>query len=629
MVGGIQKIRNNSSGVIAKTIAGVIIVTFALFFGWGTVFTGSDVNNIAKVNGKNIDLVDLSFETRTQQYLFNQRYPDQDMDFDQDMLRTLSTNSLIRRELILQYLDSLGVNIPDQVALKTFRDDDSFQIEGQYSEERFEAVMRSLGFTGNDYIKRVGQDLALDLWRTSLVKSEFVTESEIKNILTLVNQTRDVSFVTYKINSIKEQIQPSEEQKKEFYQEDKNQFLKNAEIKLRYIELQQENLRTTIKVSEEEIKNEYNFYVDNFNTKPVRAISHIMLNFSDNESKEKAIKLAETISDEARDKNNFLELVQKYSEDKGTISSGGDLGVSDGSSFPFEFENAIKDMKVGEISKPILLDVSVHVLLLRDFKVPVPESYQDIKSSFQERLVDTKLEYAYSDLIDKAGDLIYSSNDLDDLSSDLGVIIKNTEFFSKSSATSFFKNNEVQELIFSDEQLEGISDLIEIKDDLSIVIEVEEFNPAFIQDYEQVEPEINKIVTDRLSIFKAKEMADQLVSKLENSNLEILANDLNLEFQSYKEISRDSSLLPQTALFDLFNISRGHQGKSYYISSQKNGDVIVLFLEKINEYNSEVTQEEIDQFRKIVQDERSNALLVQAQLSLQEDADIIFINSAD
>ena len=78
-------------------------------------------------------------------------------------------------------------------------------------------------------------------------------------------------------------------------------------------------------------------------------------------------------------------------------------------------------------------------LLLRDFKVPVPESYQDIKSSFQERLVDTKLEYAYSDLIDKAGDLIYSSNDLDDLSSDLGVIIKNTEFFSKSSATSFFK----------------------------------------------------------------------------------------------------------------------------------------------------------------------------------------------
>ena len=110
------------------------------------------------------------------------------------------------------------------------------------------------------------------------------------------------SFVTYKINSIKEQIQPSEEQKKEFYQEDKNQFLKNAEIKLRYIELQQENLRTTIKVSEEEIKNEYNFYVDNFNTKPVRAISHIMLNFSDNESKEKAIKLAETISDEARDK---------------------------------------------------------------------------------------------------------------------------------------------------------------------------------------------------------------------------------------------------------------------------------------------------------------------------------------
>ena len=71
---GIQSIRKHSSGFFAKVIVGSIIVTFALFFGWGTVFTGSNVNNIAKINGNNINVVDLSFETKTQEYLFNQRF---------------------------------------------------------------------------------------------------------------------------------------------------------------------------------------------------------------------------------------------------------------------------------------------------------------------------------------------------------------------------------------------------------------------------------------------------------------------------------------------------------------------------------------------------------------------------
>ena len=63
---GLQNIRNSLGGTVSKIVVGLIIVTFALFFGWGTVFSSSEVNVIASVNGKKLDLYDLDFETRTQ-----------------------------------------------------------------------------------------------------------------------------------------------------------------------------------------------------------------------------------------------------------------------------------------------------------------------------------------------------------------------------------------------------------------------------------------------------------------------------------------------------------------------------------------------------------------------------------
>ena len=53
---GIKQIRDNLDSPFVKVLVAAIVITFALFFGWGTVFSSSDANTVATVNGKKIDL---------------------------------------------------------------------------------------------------------------------------------------------------------------------------------------------------------------------------------------------------------------------------------------------------------------------------------------------------------------------------------------------------------------------------------------------------------------------------------------------------------------------------------------------------------------------------------------------
>ena len=96
---GIQDIRKGLTGTTSKIIVGLIIITFSLFFGWGTVFSSSETNVIAKVNGKNLDIYDLDFEIRTQQFYLNQLNQNEN-EINDDLLKDLSMKSFFQPTLI-------------------------------------------------------------------------------------------------------------------------------------------------------------------------------------------------------------------------------------------------------------------------------------------------------------------------------------------------------------------------------------------------------------------------------------------------------------------------------------------------------------------------------------------------
>ena len=158
---GIKDIRKGLTGTLSKFIVGSIIVTFSLFFGWGTVFSSSEVNQVASVNETTLDVFDLDFEMRNQRYFLNQRFEGQDLEIEEELIRELSLESIIRRALVLDYLENQGIEISDRLAYLQIAKDENFLLDGKFSKQRFESVVRSLGHMPNKYLQRIKEDILL------------------------------------------------------------------------------------------------------------------------------------------------------------------------------------------------------------------------------------------------------------------------------------------------------------------------------------------------------------------------------------------------------------------------------------------------------------------------------------
>ena len=315
---GIQTIRNNLTGTASKVIVGIIAVTFALFFGGNYVLFDNDANVIASVNSKKIDVFDLDLEMARVQSILRQRFDDPDFSIEEEALRSLALNSLISNALILDFLEQNKVEVLDLSAYKLLAKNEIFQEEGNFSLGKVNTFARQNGFLPGKYIQSISEDIALNFWRVGLGASSFLTSTELNQNIELANQTRDITFTKINKKDIEEIIKVSEEEILKFYTQNPSYFRSEEKAKLRFINISLEDLKENQLIHEEEIKREYQAYLDSFDLVARRSASHLMINISSERTKDQALDLANQIKEKIDSGDDFINLVAEFSEDEGT-----------------------------------------------------------------------------------------------------------------------------------------------------------------------------------------------------------------------------------------------------------------------------------------------------------------------
>ena len=622
---GIKDIRKGLTGTLSKFIVGSIIVTFSLFFGWGTVFSSSEVNQVASVNETTLDVFDLDFEMRNQRYFLNQRFEGQDLEIEEELIRELSLESIIRRALVLDYLENQGIEISDRLAYLQIAKDENFLLDGKFSKQRFESVVRSLGHMPNKYLQRIKEDILLEHWQKGVGQSLFITEKEILRILELTSQTRDVTFLKLEIEDFRKDIIPTDEQSREYYENNKMLFQNKQKANIKFIELSKEKIRNINSIDEEELKKEYQAYLGDFDTTVRRAASHLMIKVTNDRQQQDALSLIEGLRQRIVSGEDFSSVVMEFSEDEGTRNNGGDLGVSDGSNFPPEFEEALQDLAVNEVSMPVLLEGSIHLLKLTNLQEPIPESFDKIKTRLKEGLEENFISLQFTDLLERSSDLVFSMDSLEIIGESLNIPIEETGIMELDSFQQPINSSKVLGQIINDEniQLGALSEVIELSEDQAVIFQVDEFIDKKIQPFE----EVTELVERSLVNMKSKELlnkkAVEFMTRIEaGETLSQLAKEGNFESDSYKSITRDSSLLTRPVLQDLFDIPRSNQGK-VIASDLPSGDKVLLKFTRINDEENNLSETEINTFKDFLFEERKVSELSILQNSLKENASIV------
>ena len=622
---GIQTIRNNLTGTASKVIVGIIAVTFALFFGGNYVLFDNDANVIASVNSKKIDVFDLDLEMARVQSILRQRFDDPDFSIEEEALRSLALNSLISDALILDFLEQNKVEVLDLSAYKLLAKNEIFQEEGNFSLGKVNTFARQNGFLPGKYVQSISEDIALNFWRVGLGASSFLTSSELNQNIKLANQTRDITFTKINKKNIEEKIKVSEEEILKFYTQNPSYFRSEEKAKLRFINISLEDLKENQLIQEEEIKREYQAYLDSFDLVARRSASHLMINISSERTKDQALDLANQIKKKIDSGDDFKSLVEEYSEDEGTKNTGGSLGISDGSAFPEEFEIALEQLKEGQVSNPIALEESVHLVKLTNFQAPIPDEYESRKEEIKQNLIEQAASTEYVDSLELAAELTFTNDSLDSLSQELNLEIKTKDFFSRAEAEKPFKDTELLNLIFNDLSIKegNLSELIEIDNQYGVIFELEDFQEEKTKDFESVKNQAKDLLTNKLTEEKIEGLKAKLLAGLEaGSSLEDIAKENQLKVDSYKSINRDSSLFTRNVLLEIFNEPKSSIGKSYSYASMLNGDEIVFRLDKVTQLNTEVSDEEKDSLKNFFLEDRAETELVTLQTSMQESSSV-------
>lgn len=95
---------------------------------------------------------------------------------------------------------------------------------------------------------------------------------------------------------------------------------------------------------------------------------------------------AKSIEAKLKKGSKFDELAKKYSLDPGSKNKGGDLDWSKPGTFVPPFDNAMVNLKKGEVSEPVKSDYGWHIIKLDDVRDAVSPSFDEVKPELMQKM---------------------------------------------------------------------------------------------------------------------------------------------------------------------------------------------------------------------------------------------------
>jgi len=592
----LQTIRDKITGWVAGLFLGAITVVFVF---WGIDFQSTGASFAAKVDGERIPVETVREawqrrQSQLQQMLRNELPPEMARAQQQAIL-----DQYIQQTLLTQRANEFGYKVSDEALARRIMEIPDFQVDGKFSADRYNGLLRQSGLTEARFESQLQGDLLLEQLQRGVVDSAFALPNELDRRFELEKQQREIDYVLIAANDFLPSVSVTDEQIQKYYEENSSEFLLPETVDLQYIELTREQAESKVDVSEQALKDHFEQVKDRYTSAEQRKGQHILITATDGLDDAAAQKKAQELTDKAKSGADFAQLARENSKDPASAAQGGDLGWAQKGMFVGPFEDALFSMQPGEIRGPVKTQFGYHVLKLGEIQAGHQKSFEEARAEVEDEYRKDKAQSAFYDDSQKLADAAFAAlTELDSVAKSLNLPVREIKGFTREGGGEFADDQDVIDAAFSEDVLDRRqnSPLVAVGEDKAVVLRVTGHKAAEPRPLAEVRGQIESRLRSQAARDAAAAKGADALARLQKGETWDSLSASGLKPVGARFVTRDDSIAPPAVLRSAFQASKSEisEATPYFSGvTTDDGNYAVLAVTQIR--NGEAGQESEEQ----------------------------------
>ncbi len=441
----LQILRRKAQSPFIQAIVVIIALVF-IFWGVGTN-VGQNNQSAIVVNGEEI-----SFQQFQQAY--DRAYQQLGNQFGGNVPKGLAesfglkqqvVNQIIQTALLRQGAAAMGLAVSGDEIRTLIQTMPQFQDQGAFSIERYKAILAANKMAPTKFEQSMRFDnLSEAAMRQIGSFGTVTTDYEIQDIYSQLNEKIAVKYARISPANYVDKVVVDDASLTAWFETVKDTYKTEPQLQLKYLTFTFADVGGKITVDAPKIEEYYKNNLNTFKLPEQRRARHILLKAGDNDSEEvhktKAAKAAQ-VHKLAKEGGAFPALARQYSEDS-SKDTGGDLGFIQAGQMVPAVDEAVFTMQPGAISDVIKTQFGYHIIQLVEIKPPSTQTLAEATAQITSTLRRKEAESLAFQVANDAYEGIISAGSLDKYTdAHPEVVVRQTEFFAKSSAPADLKSD--------------------------------------------------------------------------------------------------------------------------------------------------------------------------------------------
>jgi peptidyl-prolyl cis-trans isomerase D len=590
----LQKLREKTSGWIAMTILGLLIIPFALF-GLDQYMVQGSASTAATIKApptwwssapsfwpvstlwRHEQITVEEFRQRLEQ-VRQQQQGEQGEAFDAKQFASLENKRAVLDSLVDQKVQAMaaeqaGLVVSDAMVREAIQAIPAFQVDGKFDLQRYQLALASQvpAQTPAQFDRMVREGLRNTLVASAVSNSNFVTTAEMERLIRLMGERRDVNLLVVPPVQVDTAAVIDDAQIKAWYDSHQADYVAPESVSLEYIELDASTMPAPPPADEATLRDRFEQEKARYVEQDQRLASHILVRVdegADEAAWQAAKAKAETLAAQARAEGaDFAALASANSDDAGSKASGGDLGWISKDMMPGPFSDALFAMEPGTISDPVRSDFGWHVIALREVKSGTQESFEQVRESLALSQAEADRERAFNEVSSAVVDAVLQNpGALAPAAAAAGVEVQTLGPITAQATEGLAADPRLRRLAFSDALVQDgtVSDPIEIAPNHNVWIRVVEHTPEHAEPLAKVRDRVVAAIRADRARAAAAKRAEVLLAQLKaGKTLAELATAESLPApQSVPGVPRGAPLVDAAVSEAIFSLDAPADGKS-------------------------------------------------------------------